>query len=75
MQAGLLQKQYGQVGVKYIDGQKSIVMINGEELTPIEVESIPLDQNSIYLKADCDFNDEKDIALFIIVLMVNHGLK
>ena len=30
----------------------------------IEVESIPLDQNSIYLKADCDFNDEKDIALF-----------
>ena len=61
---GLLQKQYGQVGVKYIDGQKMIVMINGEEPTPIEVESIPLNQNIVYFKAACDFNNRKDIAEF-----------
>ncbi len=60
----LLQKIYGQVGVKYIDGQKSIVMISGEDQASVEVESVPLSQDIVYLKATCDFEDRKDVADF-----------
>lgn len=60
----LLQRRYAQVGVKYTDGQKSIVMISGEDQTSVEVESVPLNQNEVYLKAECDFKDEKDVAEF-----------
>ncbi len=60
----LLQKRYGIVGVKYDNGQKQIVMINTEHKIPEEIETIPLKQNTVYLKAICDFTNRADTAGF-----------
>jgi len=60
----LLQKNYGLVGIR-INGQtKSIVMINAGSGKPEEIQSIPLTQNVVYLKAECEFANKKDIADF-----------
>lgn len=64
----LLQKRYGLVGVKYSNGIKSIVMISAESEKPVEIESIPLKQNKIYFKAECNFRDKKDTANFFYSL-------
>lgn len=61
---GLLQKNYGLAGVRISGNTKSIVMINAGTGKPVEVQNIPLSQNSIYLKAECNFTDRKDIARF-----------
>ena len=60
----LLQKKYGFVGVKYENGVKKIVMVSAQADKPEEVESLPLNQTVIFLKAECDFTDLKDIASF-----------
>lgn len=60
----LLQKKFGIVGVKFINGIKSVVMINAQSGNPVEVESIPFTQKKVYLKAECDFTDRRDIAYF-----------
>jgi len=60
----LLQRKFGQVGVKFSDGIKSIVMVNGEGRRPVEAESVPLSQKTVYLKADCDFRNKTDIGYF-----------
>jgi beta-xylosidase len=60
----LLQSKYGLVGVKYENGVKSIVVVNAESGNPIEQEKVSLNQNIIYLKADCDFTNRKDVANF-----------
>jgi beta-xylosidase len=62
--AGLsaFQKEYGSVGVKIDAGQKSIVMITTENDKPVEVQRIPLDQNQIYFRIDCDFTGMNDKA-------------
>lgn len=60
----LLQKNYGLLGVKFIEGKKSIVMINAGTGTPIEEATIPINQNQVYLKATCDFRDKTDMAHF-----------
>jgi beta-xylosidase len=60
----LLQQQYGLAGVKYENGTRSIVMINTENQIPSEVERIPLEQNKVYLRAECNFLDRADIASF-----------
>ncbi|MCW3806959.1 family 43 glycosylhydrolase [Plebeiibacterium marinum] len=60
----LLQKKYGLVGVKYEAGAKKIVMVSAQTESPAEVESLPLNQSTIYLKADCDFTGWPDIAYF-----------
>jgi beta-xylosidase len=59
-----LQRKYGQVGVKMTGGEKFIYMISNETDTPVEMESLPLSQNEVYFKIDCDFRDRKDIARF-----------
>lgn len=64
----LLQKNYGLVGVKVSGGTKSIIMINAGDGKPVEVSSIPLTQNKIYFKAECDFRDKKDVANFFYSL-------
>jgi beta-xylosidase len=64
----LLQKKFGQVGVKYNNGAKTIVMMNGEGRRPVEAESIPLAQKTVYLKAECDFRDKTDISYFFFSL-------
>jgi len=65
---GLLQKKYGQVGVKYGEGSKSIVMVNAESGKPVEVQSLPLTQKTVFFKAECDFTEKKDIANFFYSL-------
>ena len=64
----LLQNKYGLVGVKYENGIKYIVVVNAESGMAIEQERVLLSQNKVYLKADCDFNDRKDLANFFYSL-------
>ncbi|OQB62131.1 MAG: Beta-xylosidase [Bacteroidetes bacterium ADurb.Bin145] len=64
----LLQRKFGLVGVKYTDGAKAIVMVNAQSGRPVVVESIPFNQKVAYLKADCDFTDLKDVAVFFYSL-------
>lgn len=64
----LLQKKFGIVGVKSYGKTKSIVMINAESGKAVEVQSVPLTQNKVYLKAECDFKELKDTAEFFYSL-------
>ncbi len=65
---GLLQKQFGLVGVKINGGHKTIVMVKAGTSNPIESANIPLAQNTIFLKAECNFKDRKDVADFFYSL-------
>lgn len=60
----LLQQKYAWVGVKVVNGVKSIVMINGQNKVPVEAATVPLNQKMVYLKAICDFTDKTDKATF-----------
>jgi len=76
--AGLiaLQRRYGFVGVKMENGSKSIVMVSvktdqsnqrgrrNQPSQPVEIESVPLSQSTVYLKIECDFRDRTDKAYF-----------
>lgn len=64
----LLQKKYGLVGVRMEGNKKSVVMVNATTGTPEEDANIPLDQQKVYLKAECDFTNKKDIANFFYSL-------
>jgi beta-xylosidase len=64
----LLQKNYGLVGVKDSAGRKYIIMINASSGRPEQVAAIPLNQNKIFLKAECDFTEKKDTAHFFYSL-------
>lgn len=64
----LLQKKYGLAGVKFNNGAKLIVMVNAESGKPVEIESVPLSQKRVYLKAECDFRDRADCACFFYSL-------
>jgi beta-xylosidase len=60
----LLQRRFGWVGVKAGVNTKTIVMVNGEGASPVEVESVPLQTNIVYLKAEGDFNQRADKGYF-----------
>ncbi len=60
----LLQKNYGFIGVKFENGSKNIVMVNTHDDKPQEIATVPVTQNKIYFKAECDFTDKKDVAYF-----------
>lgn len=60
----LLQRKYGQIGVKAVDGKKYIVMVSGENDEPVEVEKVPLHQPVVYFKAECDFRNRLDKGYF-----------
>ncbi len=60
----LLQKKYGLVGVKFEDGSGKIVMVSAHDDVPVEVESRPMEQSTLFLKAECDFVNRKDVADF-----------
>lgn len=64
----LLQKNYGLLGVRADGDRKSIVMINASTGKPVEAQAIPLTQKEIYLKAECNFTDRKDVADFFYSL-------
>jgi|GEM_PF-310914 len=58
----LLQKKYGWVGVKMVNGAKFIcTTITG---AADEQAMIPLSQNTVYLRVDADFKDRKDEGKF-----------
>lgn len=65
---GLLQKNYGLVGVKVSGKNKSIVMIHAGNGVAEEVMSVPLHQEVVYLQAACDFSNKKDTAAFFYSL-------
>jgi beta-xylosidase len=64
----LLQRKFGQVGVRFRNGTKSIVMVNAQSGKPVEAQSIPLAQNMVFLKTECNFRDRADVASFFYSL-------
>ena len=60
----LLQRKFGLVGVRFNNGIKSVAMVNAQSGSPVEVESIPLNQKKVFLKAECDFTERRDVAYF-----------
>jgi beta-xylosidase len=60
----LLQKNYGLLGVRVVGASRSIVMINASSGKPVEDEVIPLQQDVVFFKAECDFTEKKDTARF-----------
>ncbi|QDV75080.1 glycoside hydrolase 43 family protein [Botrimarina mediterranea] len=74
----LLQQNYGFVGVEVVGDQRRVVMVKGgaapqrrgAERNPTDgptvrvVESMPLAQERVYLRATCDFRDRADAAHF-----------
>lgn len=60
----LLQKEYGFVGITSENGSKHMVMVSASGGHPKEVRKIPLHQNKVYVKAECDFKDKTDIGKF-----------
>ena len=60
----LLQRKFGLVGVNSKDGIKSVVMVSAESGSPVEEQRIPLSQNTVYLKVECNFRDLTDTAEF-----------
>ena len=68
--AGLtaFQRKFGQVGVKIVNGTKYLFMVSNKTDKPTEIQSIPLSQNTVYLKIECDYRDKIDIAEFFYSL-------
>lgn len=68
--AGLavLQKRYGLVGVQASQGGRAIVMVSAESEKPVEIQRLPLAQEKVYFKIECDFRDRKDVATFFYSL-------
>jgi len=65
---GILQKNYGLLGVNVEGKAKYIVIIDASTGKPIEKERIQLDQNKVYFKIDCDFSQKRDMAHFLYSL-------
>lgn len=65
---GLLQKNFGFVGARIVNDKKRVIMVNGTSEEPVEEQSIPLNQEELYLKAVADFKDRKDTARFFYSL-------
>lgn len=70
----LLQKNYGLVGVQVNGNNKSIVMINASGGKAVEAATVPMFQNTIYFKAQCDFTNKKDVADFFYSLDGNNWI-
>jgi beta-xylosidase len=68
--AGLvaLQRKFGQVGVKVLNGQKYVFMVSNKTDVPTELQSIPIYQSKVYLKIECDFRNKIDVAEFFYSL-------
>ncbi|WP_312095928.1 glycoside hydrolase 43 family protein [Niallia sp.] len=58
------QKDYGYVGVHVIDNKKLITMVSSSSGSPEIIESVPLDQDRVYFRIDCDFKEKADKAYF-----------
>ena len=71
----LLQKNYGIAGVKIEGNTKSIIMINAGSGKAEQVQTIPLNQQTIFFKAECDFTNKKDTADFFYSLDGNTWMR
>jgi beta-xylosidase len=60
----LLQKHYGQTGIKVSGNRKFIYMINASSGKPVEQAEIPFSQKTVYFKVECDFREKTDLAFF-----------
>jgi beta-xylosidase len=60
----LLQKEFGLVAVKVEKGSKKIVMTSAVKGIPKEIESVALNQDKVYFKAECDFKNNADTGKF-----------
>jgi beta-xylosidase len=65
---GLLQKQFGLLGVQISGSNKALVMVNASTSKPVEAARMPLNQNTVFFKAECNFKDKKDVADFFYSL-------
>jgi beta-xylosidase len=64
----LLQRKYGQVGVRIENGVRSVVMVSTGSGKPVESGRVSVSQNTIYLKAEYDFRNLTDTAFFLYSL-------
>jgi beta-xylosidase len=64
----LLQKKFGLVGVKASAEGNAIVMIDSQSGKTEGIQSFPLTQKTVYLKAECDFTNKVDTARFFYSL-------
>ncbi len=60
----LLQRKFGWVGVVAADGNRSVVMVSGESGEPVEMGRVPVNRSMVYLRAECDFTDRRDMGYF-----------
>lgn len=60
----LLQRNYGWVGVKREGDARYVVMVSVQNGPPTERERVPWSQAVVHLKAECDFNNRRDVAWF-----------
>lgn len=60
----LFQKKFGLIGVRREGTATSIVMVSAESGKPVELGRVSLSQNTVYLKAECDFRDRADTGHF-----------
>lgn len=69
----LLQKKYGFVGIKMVGKAKSLVMVRDETNVPVEMQSVPLNRERVFLKVECDFRNRTDKAYFSTAWMAKRG--
>jgi len=74
--AGLvvLQRKFGQVGVKVLNGKKYLFMVSNKTDKPTELESLELAKNKVFLKIVCDFTNKIDVAKFYYSLNGNEWI-
>lgn len=61
---GLLQKNFGQIGVRVHNGSKAIIFVDAATGSINETAPIALKQDRIYFKVVCNFENRKDTAQF-----------
>ncbi len=68
--AGIAAQQYdyGMVGVKKVGASKSIFMINATNSIPVEMATVPFNQDRVHLRINMDFRNRTDKATFFYSL-------
>ncbi len=64
----LLQKNFGLLGVRVNQRKKAIVMVSAASGQPVDEAQIPISQNTVFLKAECNFRDLTDTGQFFYSL-------
>jgi len=61
---GVLQKNFGQIGVRSENGKKAIFFVDASTGHAVETKLIDLTQSKVYFRISCDFSNRKDLANF-----------